>query len=81
MAAPRARASRTCRHPIGPDPTTTTVSPSPTRASSWPLSTQASGSVTEASAKPSPSGMRLSPSTRNTSRGTIMYSANPPGNW
>ena len=36
--APRDRASRTCRQPIGPDPTTITSSPSPTRASSWPLS-------------------------------------------
>ena len=34
-AAPRARASRTCRQPIGPEPMTTTSSPAPTRASSW----------------------------------------------
>ena len=26
-------------------------------------------------------GMRVTPSTARTSRGTIMYSANPPGNW
>ena len=53
--APRARASRTCRQPIGPAPTTTTSSPSPTPASSWPLRTQANGSATDASAKLRPS--------------------------
>ena len=66
--APRARASRTCRQPIGPEPTTTTSSPSPTPASSWPLRTQANGSATDASAKLSPSGIRLRPSTARTWR-------------
>ena len=43
--------------------------------------TQANGSAVDASAKLMPSGIRLSPSTASTCRGTIMYSANPPGYW
>ena len=43
--------------------------------------TQANGSATDASAKLTPSGMRLSPSTASTARGTIMYSAKPPSYW
>jgi hypothetical protein len=81
LAAPRARASRTCMQPIGPAPTTTTVSPSPTPACSWPLITQASGSATDASANDSPSGMRLTPSTASTLAGTRMSSAKPPSYW
>ncbi len=80
-AAPRTRASRTCRQPIGPAPTTTTVSPSPTRACSWPLSTQDRGSTTDASANDSPSGMRLTPSTASTLAGTRISSAKPPSYW
>jgi hypothetical protein len=37
--------------------------------------------ATEASAKPTPSGMRLSPLTASTLAGTIMYSAKPPSYW
>src|SRR5829696_2644346 len=77
-AAPLARARRTCRQPIGPAPTTTTVWPSPTRACSWPLITQLSGSATDASANDSPSGRRLTPSTASTLAGTRISSANPP---
>ncbi len=58
---PAARAgSRSGRRPM-----TTTSSPGPTPASSCPLSTQASGSATRTPRRSdSPSGMRLSPSTR-----------------
>ncbi|MFD0664685.1 hypothetical protein [Thermocatellispora tengchongensis] len=56
----------------------TTSSASPTRASSWPLSTHASGSATDASAYPMPSGTRFRPSTASTFAGTVMYSAKPP---
>jgi len=45
---------------------------------SWALIAHANGSATDASAKATPSGMRLRPSTLRTSRGTIMYGANPP---
>jgi len=81
LAAPRALASRTCRQPIGPAPTTTTVWPSPTRACSWPLMTQLSGSATDASANDSPAGTRLTPSTARTLAGTRMSSAKPPSCW
>jgi hypothetical protein len=80
-AAPRALASRTCMQPIGPAPTTATVSPSPTLACSWPLMTQASGSATDASANDRPSGTRLTPSTASTLAGTRMSSAKPPSYW
>ncbi len=45
------------------------------------VETQANGSATEASAKETLSGMRFSPSTASTARGTIMYSAKPPSYW
>ena len=67
--------------PIGPAPKTTTVSPSPTCTSSWALMAQANGSATEASSNPMLSGIRFSPSTFSTWRGTIMYSAKPPSYW
>jgi hypothetical protein len=76
--APFARASRTCRQPIGPAPTTTTSSPGPTPASSCPFTTHANGSATDASAKLTPSGIRFSPSTARTALGTTRNSANPP---
>jgi hypothetical protein len=79
--APLRRASRVCRQPMGPAPKTTTVSPSPTWTSSWALMAQANGSAAEASSKPMLSGIRLSPSTLSTCRGTIMYSAKPPSYW
>ena len=63
---------------MGPEPTTTTVSPSCTSAISCALIAHANGSATDASAKPTPSGMRLSPSTASTVGGTIMNGANPP---
>ncbi len=50
-------------------------------SSSWALIAQANGSAAEASSYPTLSGIRLSPSTLSTSRGTIMYSAKPPSYW
>ena len=75
------RAMRTCRQPMGPAPKITTSSPGSILSCSWALMAQAKGSAAEASAKPTPSGMRFMPSTANTSRGTIMYSAKPPSYW
>ena len=75
------RAIRMCMQPIGPAPNTTTVSPSSIPSSSWALMAQANGSAAEASSNPTLSGMRFSPSTFSTWRGTIMYSAKPPSYW
>ena len=75
------RAIRTCIAPMGPAPNTTTKSPSSMPICSWALIAQANGSAADASSKPTPSGMWLSPSTLRTAAGTIMYSAKPPSYW
>ena len=67
--------------PIGPAPKTTTVSPGSMPSSSWALIAQANGSAADASSYPTLSGIRLSPSTLSTCRGTIMNSAKPPSYW
>ena len=75
------RAIRVWMHPIGPAPNTTTVSPGSIPSSSWALIAQANGSAADASSKPTPSGIRFSPSTLRTACGTTMYSAKPPSYW
>ena len=67
--------------PIGPAPKMTTKSPSSMPSCSWALMAQAKGSAALASAKPTPSGILVRPSTLSTWAGTIMYSANPPSYW
>ena len=80
--APLARASRTCRQPIGPEPDhDDVVAFADAGELDWALMAHANGSATDASAKQRPSGMRLRPSTASTTCGTIMYSAKPPSNW
>ena len=64
--------------PAGPAPSTSTVSPVPTDARSWPLMQQASSSAIEACSKDIPSGIRFTNPFATTFTGGTMISAKPP---